>query len=233
MGQICHSRKIAQQKKKLAEKKAEKKNLLVWKKCKKKFSFPILRRRWKPQIFLWHRWHWLPLVIRCDCCHGNTALSHPGIVKTYTTKSMNKIMNLSNIFFLWNSHWSSPTKCVKLIVGHWLHLCGHFRNILRETVVSVMTHSHVFSVILHFSVVVGAADVWGSWVGFLFIEMGRSDTERELAAGGETTAGKNGIPPAAKQWQGTPLSIKYVCECTCDHATLHAWIFVSFVLVHG
>lgn len=53
--------------------------------------------------------------------------------------------------------------------------------ILRETVVSVMIHGHVFSVTLHFVIVVGAADVSASWVGLFYVETGRSDTQ--LAAG--------------------------------------------------
>lgn len=92
--------------------------------------------------------------------------------------------------------------------------------ILRETVVSVMIHGHVFSVTLHFGIVVDAADVLASWVGLFYVEMGRSDTQ--LAAGEKKQLGETGCRLQLKEGQAPLCLTWYVCECTCNHATLHA-----------
>lgn len=94
--------------------------------------------------------------------------------------------------------------------------------ILRDSVVSVVIHGHVVSVTLRLVIILCAADVWASWVGLLFVKMGRSDTE--LAAGAEEQLGETGYSLQPKKGQ-TPLCVtQYVCECTLECATLPEYL---------
>lgn len=84
-----------------------------------------------------------------------------------------------------------------------------------------MIHGHVFSVTLHLGITVCAADVWASWVGLLFVRMGRSYTE--LAAGAKEQLGEKEYSLQLKKGQ-TPLCVtQYVCERTCKCATPHEY----------
>lgn len=81
---------------------------------------------------------------------------------------------------------------------------------------------HVVSVTLRFVIILSAADVWASWVGLLFVKMWRSDAD--LAAGAEEQLGQMGYSLQLKKGQ-IPLCVThYVCECTCERATLPEYL---------
>lgn len=124
----------------------------------------------------------------------------------------------------------------KSVKTHGWHLCRHFRTVLAifsAVVVSVMNHGHVFSVTLHFSVVVGAC--WClSQLGRVVVA-GNVEVRHRVSCRGKRTAGRNRILPAAEERPGTPLSDYWVhlvfmrvhmCSCyaSCMNICIHLYM---------